>query len=229
MAKYLMDLEQRSPAWHNIRAGVLSASKFKDVVTPTGKISSKRNGLIGKMLVESFLGELPEPPVSEAQKFWMQRGNDLEAEAREAYERLEFCEVEECGFIFRGDGEGIDRHIGVSPDGLVDNNGLVEIKCPAPGTHFTWLYKGLKEEEMPSDHFAQVQGQIWVSGREWCDFFSYYPGLPPLLLRIEPDAKFQAALEEHIPAFIGEFLEIKDYLTEFFKTQEGMGGKKKDG
>ena len=110
------------------------------------------------------------------------------------------------GLIYRDD----SRMVGCSPDGLVGEDGLLELKCPMAPTHLLWLCRGV----MPHVHRAQVQGQIWVSGRSWCDFMSYHPQLPPLLVRVEPDERYQAALDDLMPKLVTEVLTERERLRE---------------
>ena len=82
------------------------------------------------------------------------------------------------------------------------DDGLLELKCPQEDTHLLYLARGV----LPTDYKAQVQGQLWVTGRAWADFMSYCPELPPFLIRVEPDPKFQAALDDHMPTFHAELM-----------------------
>ena len=110
------------------------------------------------------------------------------------------------GFVYRD----ADKLVGCSPDGIVGDDGLIELKCPKPGTHLRWLSVGT----VPRQHSIQVQGQLWVSGLAWVDFMSYHPGLPPLIVRAEPDEKLQAAFDEAIPAFIDELMAGREKFRE---------------
>ena len=89
-------------------------------------------------------------------------------------------------------------------------DGLLELKCPMAPTHLLWLCRG----GLPPAHKAQVQGQLWITGRKWCDFMSYYPGLPPLLVRVELDPKYHDAFEETMPKFIKEVIDGRERLRE---------------
>ena len=87
---------------------------------------------------------------------------------------------------------------------------MLELKCPRADTHLLWLAR----DAIPRDHFIQVQGHIWVTGRSWCDFQSYHPDFPSLRKRDEPDDKLQAAFDKHIPEFIADLLEARDRLRD---------------
>jgi hypothetical protein len=139
-------------------------------------------------------------------------GTEQEAAARAAYEQRTGIEVEETGFVAHD-----VLYAGCSPDGLVDWDGLIEIKCPYnSAVHIETLLGG-----MPADHMAQVQGQMWITGRQWCDFVSYDPRMPePLQLyvqRIHADPKAIADLAFGISAFlkeVGEKVEALRRLAE---------------
>ena len=88
------------------------------------------------------------------------------------------------------------------------DDGLLELKCPREDTHLLYLARGV----LPTDYKAQVQGQLWVTGRAWVDFMSYCPELPPFLIRVEPDPTFQAALDDHIPTFHAELMAGRERL-----------------
>lgn len=175
------DLEQRSDEWHRLRAGVATASNFDKLLTPTGKTSSQIDAYASQLVAEHMTGHT----ISLEQSAWMQRGTELEPEARAYYELERDAEVEEVGLILRDDGR-----VGCSPDGLVGDEGMVEIKCPAPHTHIDYLLSG----ELPGKYLAQVQGQLWIAERQWCDFISYHPDLPVLIVRAERDEEYIEAL-----------------------------------
>ena len=127
----------------------------------------------------------------------MQWGVTHEASARIVYEQRRQLQVEETGFI-----QHKELDAGASPDGLVDWDGLIEIKCPYNSSvHvMTWM------DGMPEDHAAQVQGQLWITGRQWCDFISFDPRMPPALQlyveRIGRNDSYIAGLETEIRKFL---------------------------
>ena len=109
----------------------------------------------------------------------MQRGTELEPEARAWYEFEKNVEVIKAGFFEYND------WIGASPDGLVGEDGLLEIKCPKYSTMMDYLIK----KELPKTYYYQVHGQLLVTDRQWCDFLAYHPSLPKFVLRVERDKK----------------------------------------
>jgi putative phage-type endonuclease len=184
--------EQRSPEWFAARLGVPSASQFGKVVTPTGKRSTQVDGYLNKLVAEVLTGKSDQQEANEA----MIRGTELEPEAR-AYYELIGGPVVETGFCIHDDG------FGCSPDGLVGDTGLLEIKCPLAHTHVEYL----RENALPGLYVPQVQGQLLVTGREWCDFLSYHPDMRPLLIRVERDQKFISILHDALREMVEQINE----------------------
>ena len=176
-----LDVEQGSRAWIEARLGIPTASEFSRIVTPGGKLSASRDEYIGTLLAEWALGDTEDEFDSE----WTARGKALEPEARDFYAFHRDVAVNKVGLVYRD----AERLVAASPDGLVGDEGATELKCPKASTHLRWLSVG----KVPRQHMIQIQGQLWVSGRAWVDFMSYHPGLPPLIVRAEPDEKLQAA------------------------------------
>jgi len=175
----VIDFPQRSPEWFQARLGIPSASSFDKVITPGGKASTQAEGYLNKLVAEVLTGRTDGQEPNDA----MQRGTLMEPEAR-AYYELIGGPVVESGFCIHDDG------FGCSPDGLVGEDGLLEIKCPLSHTHVSYL----KDGKIPGIYVPQVQGQLLVMGRQWCDFLSYHPDMKPLLVRVERDEKFIATL-----------------------------------
>jgi putative phage-type endonuclease len=184
--------EQRSPEWFAARLGVPSASQFGKVVTPTGKRSTQVDGYLNKLVAEVLTGKSDQQEANEA----MIRGTELEPEAR-AYYELIGGPVVETGFCIHDDG------FGCSPDGLVGDTGLLEIKCPLAHTQVEYL----RENALPGLYAPQVQGQLLVTGREWCDFLSYHPDMRPLLIRVERDEKFISILHDALREMVEQINE----------------------
>lgn len=169
--------EQGSEEWLQSRLGRPTASNFGKLITPTGKASSSAQGYIDQLIAERITGEMPEFFKSEA----MQRGNDLEPHAKATYEFQNDVEVVEVGLCLHDDYE-----CGCSPDGLIGEDGGIEIKCPLPGTHISYLRDGC----IPAKYIPQVQGCLWITGREWWDFMSYHPSMKDLVVRVYRDEPY---------------------------------------
>jgi len=180
----IRDIEQGSDEWLKLRLGIATASNFSDIVTSTGEIS-KSISKYALQLASQFLIEEQEESYKSAD---MMRGNEIEPEAREAYQEFTFNSVEQVSFIKCGD-------YGYSPDGLVGDDGLIEIKCPNQITHTKYLF----EDRLPVEYVQQVQGGLFVSSRKWCDFVSYHPNFKEdkklFIKRVYRDEEFIKKLE----------------------------------
>ena len=198
---------QRTEDWYAARIGKATASRFKDAIaTKKQTEKQKKDNLPGDpmqaqldYLTELVVERLTQQPVQRYATAAMQWGTEQEPAARAAYERVTGISVEETGFICHD-----TLLAGCSPDGLVDWDGLIEIKCPwNTANHIETLLNG-----MPDDHRAQVQGQMWITGRQWCDFVSYDPRMPAELQlhvqRINRDPAYVADLERRVTEFLAE-------------------------
>lgn len=183
------DLEQGSPEWLRIRLGVPTTSNFGKIITPTGKKSAQFNDYMNTLLAELILGEGEPYYKSPA----MERGNELEPYAVQYYAYWYKCSPRTVGFITSDDGR-----IGCSPDRLIGRDGLLEVKCPLQSRHTKNLITG----EIDPQYIPQVQGQLYMTGRAWCDWMSYYPGLPASIVRVEPDEEYRTNLVNYLDEFV---------------------------
>lgn len=181
----IYNVEQGSNAWHELRIGRITGSRFSDLMA--GESTATYKGLIYEMIGQ-ILSETTEESYSNQ---YMERGKELEPEARQFYEEQNDLIVEEVGFVTNLD--IYPEYIGVSPDGVIDK-GLLEIKCPIMKTHIGYLESG----KLPSAYKWQVQGQLLITGQEFCDFMSYYPGIKPFIITVEPDKEMHEQLLERI-------------------------------
>lgn len=190
MIVQIHEMEQGTPEWFAIRAGIPTASEFDAVMAKgvKGAPSKTRRTYLLKTVGERLTGQ-PGDSYSNAH---MERGRLMEAEALAAYCLLTDAEVIRVGFILDA-----ELRAGCSPDALVGDDGMVEIKTKLPHLQLALLLDG----DMPSEHVAQVQGALAISGRSWCDFVSYWPGLPIFIKRIERDEDYIAELRVAIQAF----------------------------
>ena len=155
--------DQHTPEWYAIRARP-TASNFSRLVTPAGKPASTATDYAAEILAAHY--GIRKPFFETAA---MATGTRLEPEARAMYELLTDNEVAQVGFVTYSDEPFAP---GCSPDGLIGEDGGLEIKCPEPWTHLATLLSGV----MPDKHKPQVQGSMFVTGRKWWDFVSYCPG-----------------------------------------------------
>ncbi len=195
----ILDCEQMSDEWFAARAGIPTASNFDKIVKNDGNRSTQFQSYLNKCAAESVAGA-GESFTSDA----MQRGIELESDARDLYQFINDVTVAEHGLIFKDE----NKSFSCSPDGLVGDDGGLEIKCPLPHTHVAYL----RANKLPSKYFAQVQGSLYVTGREWWDFMSFCPEFKPLILRVYPDAEFHAKLEKQLNDFGTLLSEIKEYI-----------------
>ena len=190
-------MKQGTPEWFEERLGKATASRVADICakTKSGPAASRGNYLL-ELVTERLSGE-PTPFFANAAMQW---GTDNEPHAREAYEVTREVFVEEVGFI----GHPLMKMAGASPDGLVGEHGLVEIKCPQSLTHVTTL----RANEVPAKYLPQIYFQMACTGRTWCDFVSYDPRLPTncqlFVKRVERDHVKIAEIENEVEAFLAE-------------------------
>lgn len=204
-------MQQQSEDWFKARLGKATASRFKDVMTTIkyGEPSSVKN-YRAQLVSERLTGVRDEGFTTAA----MQWGIDNEETARLRYELETGNEVIECGFF-----DHSTLRAGASPDGLVSGGGILEIKCPNTATHI----ESLKIQNVPKAYYWQVMGQMWITGRLWCDFVSFDPRMPQnaqvLIKRVERDESAIKDLEQAVEAF----LKTVDQEENFIKNYTGKG------
>ena len=202
---------QGSDEWLALRCGKFTASRFSDLMarTKTGPSASRAN-LIALLAVERLTGK----PAETYQNAAMARGTELEPEARIAYEQRIGTLVEESAFVVHPS----LPYVGMSPDGMVGDDGLIEIKCPGAAKHIEALRRGAHAV----DYRWQIQGQMWVSGRKWCDAVSYHPDFPEHLrlaiTRVERDEIAIGELEKACIEAEAEVCAIVDELNNMEKS-----------
>lgn len=208
-----LDIIQGTDEWKTIRLGKVTASRVADVVarTKTGWGAS-RAGYAAQLVVERLTGSAAESYSNAA----MQWGNDHEQEARDAYAFFRDVDVAEIGFVHHP----TIPMSGASPDGLVGNDGLVEIKCPTSATHIETLLGG----SVPTKYLTQMQWQMQCTGRTWCDFVSFDPRLPPemrlFVRKVERDHARIAELEDAVAGFLAEVDATVAELTRLYQQKE---------
>lgn len=184
-------VKQGSPEWDALRLGIPTGSQFDRLVTPGKKASGEKTS--EKYMFELLSERMTGMDATNFQSKWMERGQTMEIDAVRFYELQRGMDSEPVGFITND-----AQTIGVSPDRFVETAGLMEIKCPSPGVHVSYLLgSGSPYEE----YRVQIQGQLWLSGRQWCDVVSYNPLMPMALVRIPRDQAFIDVMEPLIEAF----------------------------
>jgi putative phage-type endonuclease len=195
------NVQQGTDLWKELRLGHVTASNVADVMAK-GKSGEAESRKKYKMrIVAERLTRKGESGFSNAAMEW---GVEQEPYARMAYEVTNNTLVDQTGFWHHPQ----IAYVGVSPDGLVGDDGLVEIKCPNTTTHLDYLF----DDEVPSKYYKQIQCQLWVTGRQWCDFVSYDPRLPErnqlFIKRCPRDEEFIAEMQTEVLAFLGEVEEM---------------------
>ncbi len=203
----LIQAEQRSEEWFKARLGRATASRFNDIMARTRSgYGAQRKNYKAELVVETLTGTQNEFYASTA----MQWGTDTEPVARLAYILETGNEVEETGFWLDD-----ELGAGASPDGFVGEDGLLEIKCPNTATHL----ETLERKEVPFQYRAQVQGQMWITGRKWCDFVSYDPRLPEnaqmIIIHVERDDEYIKNLAQEVEDFMIEVVEQVEFVRSY--------------
>jgi len=193
----IIDVAQRSEEWDKLRARP-TASNFYKFITPAKGDYSKQATAYACEVIAKRLGVFTEPPPS----FWMEWGVENEPHARAAYEARDLGgKVEQVGFIMPDDTDAY----GGSPDGLVGDDGMIEIKCPKPETLISYHATGM----LPDQYKPQVQGLLMIAGRDWCDFFAWHPELAPFLIRVHADFGYQAKIAANLLKLLEEIERIE--------------------
>jgi hypothetical protein len=230
------DVEQGTEQWFRLRAGLPTASEFATVLAePTAngtmanamldalvksgvsaaqlaaavKAAKSKNATpaagrakyLDRLAAEIITGQ-PDPDSYTSAA--MERGHALEDEARGYYAFVKRVKPKQVAFVKRG-------RAGASPDALIGDDGGLEIKIAMPTVQLPRLRAG----KLPTEHKAQVQGNLWISGRAWWDFMSYWPGLPPLIVRVERDEEYIARLAKAVDAFNEELDALVQAIRSF--------------
>jgi putative phage-type endonuclease len=202
--------EQRTAEWFAARLGKVTASRVADLMATTKSgYAASRDNLMAQLVVERLTGQAQES-YSNASMQW---GTEQEPFARAAYEIATGQMVEECGFV----PHPMIENAGASPDGLVGDDGLVEIKCPNTAT----MIETLLTQKVPSKYITQMQMQMACTGRQWCDFVSFDPRLPAKaqlwVKRVPRDPEFILKMEVEIVKFLAELDGKANKLKDLFQ------------
>ena len=199
-------IEQGTPEWFAQRLGKVTASRVSDIIakTKTG-VAASRGNYLAQLVAERLTGQTADSFKSGA----MQHGTETEPQARMAYEAETGLMVTEVAMIQHGTIE----MAGASPDGLVGEDGLVEIKCPNTSTHIATLMAN----KAPSQYIPQMQWQMACTGRAWCDFVSFDPRMPEdmqlFIKRVPRDNALIAEYEAEVVKFLAEVQDTVDKLV----------------
>jgi hypothetical protein len=198
----VLPCKQGGSEWLKARLGIPTASSFDKILTSsTMKASTQAPGYMQELLAEWLIGV---PSNNEASGF-MDRGTRLEPQARSWYSFDRDVDVKEVGVVLRD-----DRMVGSSPDGLVGEEGTLEIKTHSAKVHVGHLLNGME----PGGYFAQIQGALWLTGRKWTDLLAYHPDLPPVVVRVARSEAYIAALNVAVSTFVEHMQRARTRLIE---------------
>lgn len=198
----VINCEQGSPEWLAARVGIPTASMFATVMASGrgGGESKTRATYMYKLAGEIITGE----PMDSFSNAHMERGKEMEGEARDTYAFVTGAAPELVGFIRSG-------QTGCSPDSLVDANGMAEIKTKLPHLQIETLFRG----DVPPEHVAQCQGNLWVAKREWIDFVSYWPKMPIFVKRVYRNEAYILNLADAVDAFNAELAALVEKVRAY--------------
>lgn len=188
------DMEQRTNEWYEARCGLVTASVVGRLITPAKlqtAANSESRGITAALVAERITGFVD--PTWKSLDMW--RGMAEEAFAIESYSE-HHAPVRTLGLMIRDDW---GFQIGFSPDGLVGDDGIVEVKCPRSKGHLETILA----DEVPAEFMAQIQTGLLVSGRQWCDFISFFGGMPLFVKRVERDEEWGKAIVSAAATFEG--------------------------
>jgi hypothetical protein len=190
------DIEQRSPEWYKLRMGVPTASCFDQLITPTGRPSKSATVYARFLAAELYIGR---PLDMWGGNAWTERGREMEGQALSLYEFANDVDARKVGFITNDDATA-----GCSPDALIGDDGMIEVKCLKAENHIGAIMHHKATGTCPPDYVPQTQGQLLLCQRKWCDLVFYHPELPMLTIRLVAQEEYAAILHAQIPAVITE-------------------------
>lgn len=200
--KQIFDCDQGTPEWFAARLGIPTASMFSTLlgIKKDAREKATRQTYMRKLAGELLTGE----PMENYSNAFMERGHEQEPEARDLYAFMKGVQPVRVGFIR-------NHNAGCSPDSLIGEDGGLEIKTALPHIQIERLQKG----DLPPEYRAQVQGNIWLADRQWWDFVSYSPKLPPLVVRVPRDDGYIATLAGAVKDFNAELSELVDQIRNY--------------
>lgn len=206
----VLDCEQRDEVWKAARMGIPTSSQFSRIMTPTGKPSDQAKTYLAELIAEKKTGH----PTYHFVGYEMRKGIELEDYARLQYELIRNVDVLQIGFCFMNE----KRAFGASTDGLVNDDGILELKYARPDILANRLQYGWKDV---NKHNPQNYGGLLITGRKWCDLMCYtdppapgYEGLDPIIIRYERNPDFIATLH----------IELNSFCEELDRVTKELGG-----
>lgn len=202
MLEIFRDIEQGTEAWRRARAGIPTTSNFATVMASGrgGGESVTRRKYLYQLAGEIITGE----PAESYSNGYMQRGKAMEAEARDYYAFRTNVDPEQIGFIRNG-------KKGCSPDSLIGENGMLEVKTHQPDILVDLIFK----DQFPPEHKAQTQGALWVAEREWIDLICYFTGMPAFIKRAHRDSAYIRTVSQAVDQFNEELNSIVERIRAY--------------
>jgi putative phage-type endonuclease len=200
------NIDQQSEAWVLARCGRVTGTRFKNLMSKETTDSYK--DLVTNIACEMITGKMEETYSNAI----MEYGLETEPDARKEYENILDIKVTEAGFIVPDEDNKYHEWVGISPDGLTSDNGMIEIKCPLMRTHLEYI----ESDKLPAEYRYQVQGQLFVTGFEYCDFISYVPGMKTFVFRVYPDLELFTEFEKRLDVLIEQ---VKQKLLMYEKYE----------
>lgn len=209
---YYDDVFQGTDEWLTLRCGVLTASKMKDILTPEFKIAKndKTNALVYELAVQRITRYVEPTYINND----MIRGDEEEILAKAKYNE-HYANVRNIGFITNNKW---GFTIGYSPDGIIGDDGLIEIKSRKQSLQFKTIVDGI----VPKEHMAQIQAGLLVTERKWCDYISYSNGMPMYTIRVVNNEEYQSAILEAADIFEKKVAEKIEQFNSRLKSGERL-------
>ncbi len=212
--EFLYDIQQGTPEWFEVRRGIPTASNFKTIMVGGKGCDTYKRKLAGELKTGRPAEAFKTPA--------MQRGNDMEPEARDYFSRKQMVDVTQCGFVRRKLSSG--RYVGASPDGLFKAgigallpDSILEIKTMQPDLMIASRQDGYNPNECPSEHVSQVQGNLWVTDMKRAELIVYYSGMGCNHYTVARDERYIAELVKAVERFDVElaalFVKVKEWFA----------------
>ena len=186
------NVEQNSPEWYQLRLGLPTASDFHRIITPTGKRSTQADEFSSELVAEMLLARDVKAFVG---NYHTERGHELEPQAVQLYEFVNEVKTTPGGFV-------TDDAVtmGCSPDRLIGDEGLLEVKCCKPAVMVDYILT----QAIDRDFKPQLQGQLLVTGRAYVDLVPFHPDFPAVSIRVERDEEYLKLMQEYMEAFLDD-------------------------
>ena len=210
----LFNCEQRSEAWHEARLGRVTGTRFKELMM--GESTKGYKDLVTNIACEIITQRAEETYINAI----MEEGIETEPTARKEYEAIFYIEIKEVGFIIPDADTIYHDWIGISPDGLTSDNGMIEIKCPLMKTHLEYI----QDNKLPAEYEKQVQGQLFVTELDYCDFISYVDDMKPFIIRVKPNKALHLEFQKRLNILIEQVKQKIELYNKYNHESDNFEG-----